>query len=134
MGRHIVDWMPDGGERDETVARGEFTASKHMSVSNMFGAHGLYLLSEMISASGNRTANATAFANAAASLKKNIISKMWNGTAYCDGVCSEVGGKSLVMTNMFSLCFGMMPTAYVPGAWRTVADWGLEQIGDYGAF
>ena len=33
MGRHIVDWMPDGSESDETVARHEFTASKHMSVS-----------------------------------------------------------------------------------------------------
>jgi len=48
MGRHITDWMPDTpasqGERDETVSLGEFTASKHMSVSNAFAAHGLELL------------------------------------------------------------------------------------------
>ena len=34
MGRHIVDWMPDGSESDETVQRHEFTASNHMSVTN----------------------------------------------------------------------------------------------------
>ena len=47
MGRHIVDWMPDGSESDETVKRGEFTASKHMSVSNAFAAHGLDLLAQV---------------------------------------------------------------------------------------
>ena len=47
MGRHIVDWMPDGSESDETVKRGEFTASKHMSVSNAFAAQGLDLLAQV---------------------------------------------------------------------------------------
>jgi len=133
MGRHIVDWMPDGGERDETVARGEYTASKHTSVSNMFSAHGLELLSTMCAA-GGRSDNATKFAAAASSLKKKIVEEMWNGTAFCDGVCSEVGGKSLVMSNMFSLCFGMVPEKNINNNWAAVADWGLEQIGDYGAF
>lgn len=32
----------------------------------------------------------------------------WNGTAFCDGVCSEVGGNSRMMTNMFFLAFGMV--------------------------
>jgi hypothetical protein len=40
MGRHIVDWMPESSESDSTVAKGEFTASKHMSVSNMVSADG----------------------------------------------------------------------------------------------
>ena len=30
MGRHIVDWMPDAAEADETVPLHEFTASNHM--------------------------------------------------------------------------------------------------------
>ena len=44
MGSHIVDWMPDGSESDETAARHEFTPSKHLAVSNAMGAHGLELL------------------------------------------------------------------------------------------
>ena len=30
MGSHIVDWMPDAAEADETVQLHEFTASNHM--------------------------------------------------------------------------------------------------------
>jgi len=138
MGRHIVDWMPDtptsSGERDETVQLGEFTASKHMSVSNAFAAHGLDLLSQMVKAGGHAD-NATQFAAESAALMKNIKQQMWNGTHYCDGICSEVNGSSLVMSNMFTLCFGMHETqASVQSAWEVVADWGLEEIGDYGSF
>jgi len=105
-----------------------------MSVSNGFAAHGLDLLAQMMAASGIRQANATAFAAAAASLKTAMVATMWNGTAFCDGICSEVDGHSLVMTNMFSLCFGMVPPENIPQAWHTVTSWGLEQMGDYGAF
>jgi alpha-L-rhamnosidase len=137
MGRHIVDWMPDtptsSGERDETVGLGEFTASNHMSVSNGFAAQGLNLLSKMVAA-GGRADNATTFAAESASLMKNMRDKMFNGSNWCDGICSEVKGASLMMSNMFMLCFGMTPTANVDSAWKIVADWGLEKIGDYGAF
>merc|ERR1712032_150125 len=100
------------------------------SVSNMFGAHGLELLSTVLKA-GGRTDNATAFAAAAASLKKNIKAKMWNGTAFCDGVCSEVGGHSLVMTNMFSLCFGDDNLAMTRESWHDGTyshQWGTSPI------
>jgi hypothetical protein len=127
------DWMPDGDETDETVRRGEFTASNHMSVTNGFSAHGLELLAEMLAA-GGRTDNATVIAAEAASLKAAIVKYMWNGTHFCDGVCSEVGGNSRVMTNMFFLVFGLIPEANINQAWDVVANWGLEQIGDYGAF
>ena len=133
MGRHIVDWMPDGRETDETVARHEFTASNHMSVTNAFCMRGLEMLSEM-AAAGGRQANATQFSRAASMLRANMTAKMWNGTAFCDGVCSEVGGHSLLMSNLFSLAFGIVPQKNVDSAWGTVAQWGLEQIGDYGAF
>ena len=125
--------MPDGSESEETAARHEFTPSKHMAVSNAMGAHGLELLAQMMAA-GGRTANASRFAAESAALKSAIVKLMWNGTAFCDGICSEVGGASLVMTNMFTLCFGMVPEENVPTVWRTVASWGLEQMGDYGAY
>ena len=32
------------------------------------------------------------------------------------------------------LCFGMVPEAHMEDAWKVVADWGIEQMGDYGAF
>ena len=112
---------------------GEFTASKYMSVSNMFAARGLEILSEVVG-KGGRTANATQFAQEAASLRKAIVAKMWNGTAFCDGVCSDVHGNSLVMTNMFGLSFGMVPQQHVVTAWDIVTGWGVEHIGDYGAF
>merc|ERR1712217_201173 len=78
--------------------------------------------------------NATAIAATAASLKEAMVAKMWNGTAFCDGVCEDVHGNSLVMTNIFTLFFGMVPEEHVASAWQTVADWGLENMGDYGAF
>ena len=107
--------------------------SNHTSVSNMMGAHGLELLATMLRAAGD-TANATAIAAQATALKAAIVEKMWNGTHFCDGICAEVGGNSSLMTNMFALCFGMVPAANTEAAWKAVTDWGLEQIGDYGAF
>ena len=47
---------------------------------------------------------------------------------------AQVGGNSLVMSNMFTLAFGLVPTPYVSSVWSSIASWGLEQIGDYGAF
>lgn len=129
MGRHITDWMPDGHESDETVALGEFTASSHMSVSNGFGAQGLALLGKM-------TKNATYTAEATA-LSAAIKKYMWNGTQFCDGICSEVDGHSLMMTNMFFLTFNQIDAsdqAAIDAAWKTTTDWGIENIGDYGAF
>ena len=94
-----------------------------MSVSNFFGAQGLDLLARMLEAGGDP--NATAVAAEAASLKAALRKTMWNGTRFCDRICSEVKGKgaSLMMTNMFALAFGMV-----------VADWGIYKIGNYGAF
>ena len=103
-----------------------------MSVSNFFGAQGLDLLAQMLKAGGD--ADATAMAAEAANLKAGLRKAMWNGTQYCDGICSEVQGHSLMMTNMFALAFGMVPEANVAAAWQTVADWGIYKIGDYGSF
>jgi len=104
-----------------------------VSVTNGWAAQGLNLLAQM-AAAGGRTDNATFFSAASESLKAAITKNMWNGTLFCDGVCSEVGGNSRVMTNIFFLAFGLVPSEGIDAAWKVVADWGLEQIGDYGAF
>ena len=136
MGRHITDWMSNANEADETQALHEFTYSNHLSVSNAMGARGLELLAEMITVGGG---NATLISAEAAALRAAIVSNMWdsvNGT-FCDGICSEVNHNSLLMTSMFLLNFGF-PQAQgqdaVLKAWKLVTDWGLEEIGDYGAF
>ena len=59
---------------------------------------------------------------------------MWNGTSFCDGPCQEVGGASKLMSQIFTMCFGMVPAANFASNWQVVADWGLEGIGDYGSF
>ena len=148
-GMHIIDWMPGAKEGDQTTALGEYTESEHNSVDNMFAARGLEILAAMLSAAtAGETANpgggpaaahgwarnATQIAATAAALKASIVKQMWNGTNYCDGICKEVNGSSLLMANMFALCFGMVEQHDVEAAWTTVADWGLENIGDYGAF
>jgi len=65
------------------------------------------------------------------------VKEMWNGTHFCDGICSDVKGASLLMSNMFGLAFGF-PQAQgqeaTEAAWNLTASWGLENIGDYGAF
>merc|ERR1711908_222417 len=98
MGRHIVDWMPEGSESDSTVQKGEFTASNHHSVSNGFCARGLSMLSQMLAVAGDEE-KSSEYKVASENLLKAIKDKMWNGTAFCDGVCSEVNGNSRVMTN-----------------------------------
>ena len=101
----------------------------------MMGAHGLELLAVMLGA-GGRAADAAAVGAQAATLRANIVRTMWNASAgaYCDGICAEVSGASKVMSAIYSLDFGFVPAANIPGVWQTVADWGLQGIGDYGAF
>ena len=67
-----------------------------------------------------------------ASAMKNTKEKRWNGTNWCDGICSAVKGASLMMSNMFMLCFGMVPTANGSRAWKMAADWGLGATGQHG--
>lgn len=126
--------MPQGDESDQTVARHEFSDSDHMSVTNGWAAQGLRLLATMVGAAG-RTDNASRFQAESDALFAAMKTSMWNGSAFCDGICTEVGGNSRVMSAIFSLAHGWgIPEADIPSVWSTVADWGIEQIGDYGAF
>lgn len=70
----------------------------------------------------------------------SLFRPQWNATTglWCDGVCAEVGGNTRMMSSMFLTCFGLTQALHgmtgVNAAWQLVADWGMEQIGDYGAF
>ncbi len=126
MGRaHIIDWEPD-------VNATRFTPSAHMSVTNFFAARGLDMLAQMLGAGG--ASNASAVAATAAALRAAIVREMWNGTAFCDGICAEVDGKALVVSQMFALAMGLVEPAAAPGVWRAVAAGGLEGMGVYASF
>lgn len=90
-------------------------------------------MSEMAKAAGNAT-KAADFASKAAGLRKAMVDKMWNGSAFCDGICSEVGGNSRFMSNMFTLWMGFVPQKDVELNWNALTRWGIYQVGDYGAF
>lgn len=124
--RHIIDWEPAAGSD-------RFTQSSHYSVDNFYAVRGLDMLAQMLEA-GGRSDNASAIAAESAALMARMRALMWNGTAWCDGICSEVGGKSLVSSNTFALALGLVPAADVASAWQTVADWGINEIGTFGAF
>jgi hypothetical protein len=138
-GSHIIDWMPDGNESDQSFARGEMTNSSHLSVTNGMAAQGLALLAQMMEA-GGRLPSAARYAAESAALAAAIDRLMWlpaSGT-FCDGVCAEVGNNSRLMTSMYFLAFGLAQQLHgapaVDAAWRVVAGWGINGIGDYGAF
>ena len=124
--------QPAGSESDQTVQLGEFTASNYMSVSNMMGARGLEQLGEMLSKAGSAYhTNATQFLAEATSLREAIVKHMWNGTAFCDGICTDVKDASLVMTNMFGLALGQVSPQGTPAidtAWATTASWGIVSV------
>jgi hypothetical protein len=103
-----------------------------MSVTNFFAARGLGMLAQMLGAGG--AANASAVAAAATALRAAIVREMWNGTAFCDGICAEVEGKALVVSQMFALAFGLVEPAAAADAWRAVSAGGLEGMGVYAAF
>jgi len=140
MGSHITDWMPDGDESDQTVARGENSASNHLAVCNGWAAAGLDRLAQMM-ALGGRAASAATYAAESAALAAAMDKLMWNASTglWCDGICSEVGGNTRMMSSMFLTgTFGLTQALHgmegVDAAWQLVEAWGLEQIGDYGAF
>jgi alpha-L-rhamnosidase len=139
MGSHITDWMPNADESDQTVARGENSASNHLAVCNGWAAAGLDRLAQMVARGGR--ASAAQYAAESAALAAAMNTLMWNASAglWCDGICSEVGGNTRIMASLFLTgTFGLTQALHgiegVDAAWKLVSDWGMEQIGDYGAF
>ena len=103
----------------------------------MFTVRGLELLAELSAAAGE-AADAHRCAAAAGALKTALLAKMWNPktSRFCDGICADpkVDGHSGIYSDMYPLYLGLVPEGSVGNVWKKLAAWGLEQIGDYGAF
>ena len=125
-GRHIIGWDP-------APAKDMFSKSDFMSVPNMFTVHGLELLSELLTKAG-KSADAQKCATHAATLRKAVMSQMWNAKTnrFCDGICTDqkVDGHSGIYSDMYPLWMGLVPEAHVANVWKSLTSWGLEQIGD----
>ena len=104
----LIDWPPN--ERDRYVL------SRYNSVANAFAYRGLRTLVEIAIWLG-RHADAARHAEQAAALKTAINAQMWNGTAFCDGVCSNVSHTAFHST-MYLLAFGAVDESHRAAAWR----------------
>lgn len=124
-GRHIIGWAPQ-------PAKNMFTKSDFMSVPNLFTVRGLELLAELANIAGKPVPK---YATQAGALKKAVVAAMWDSKAerFCDGPCSTTPSHG-IYSDMYPLWMGLVPTGSAGKVWKAVADWGLEQIGDYGAF
>ena len=124
-GRHIIGWDPQ-------PAKDMFTKSDFMSVPNHFTVRGLELLSELAAAAGKPVPK---YKEQADVVKTAILSKMWDSKAerFCDGPCATTPSHG-IYSDMYPLWMGLVPEGSADKVWKAVAEWGLEQIGDYGAF
>lgn len=125
-GHHIIDWLPG-------PSGSMFKGSEHTSVNNAFALRGLNVLAELCGVLG-RPASAARYQAKAAELKAAMERLMWNGEAFCDGICTEVGNHSGVTTAAWTLFNQIVPEPSVPGVWKAAADWGAHGFGDYGVF
>jgi alpha-L-rhamnosidase len=103
----LIDWPP--GQRDRYVL------SEYNSVANAFAYHGLRTLVELATWLG-RHEDAAAHTKTAAALKESINMHMWNGTAFCDGICTNVSHTAFHST-MYLLAFDAVADANVAAAW-----------------
>ena len=83
-----------------------YSFSSFLSVTNFYSVRGLEMLSELAAVAG-LAANASQFAQEAATLKTAIVKQMWNTTTgrFCDGICldPEVQGHSGIYSDMSTL-------------------------------
>lgn len=145
VGRHIVAWDPP-------PTREMFVNSAHTAVCSSWAVRGLEALAEMAAqtalAPGNptnpaNTNNGSVYAAEAASIRAAMMGSMWNASAgrFCDGICADpaVRGHGGVTTDYFTTFLGLVPDADGAGTaaaarCAAMAEFGLEGIGDYGAF
>lgn len=130
MGRHIVGWAP-------YPTREMWHDSHYQCVSNMYGVHTLKVLSELANVAGHHD-NATRFATESQKLQSALLKLMWNATTneFCDGICADpaVQGHSGIYSQMYSIFLQIAPQHALQGIWDKMVSWGLEHIGDYGAW
>ena len=130
-GRHLVGWDPAPNST-------QFINSAHASASNAWAAAGLAKLAIMATVADSP--NASRYAAEAKGIRDAMHALLWDATAtpprYCDGVCDDakVQHHGGVTTNYFTLFHDLVPAASVNGVWNELKEWGLEHIGDYGAW
>ena len=109
-----------------------FTKSDFMSVPNMFTVRGLELMAELATIAGKPVPK---YATEAAALKKAVVAHMWDTKAerFCDGPCTTTPSHG-IYSDMYPLWMGLVPEASTGKVWKALTGFGLEQIGDYGAF
>jgi hypothetical protein len=143
---HIVGWDPSPTEPSFSQGPSMFKPSTYEFSSNAFAYRGMRILSKLANATtGSATyqANGIRYEQQAQALRSNMMSKMWNATAqsFCDGICTDPlvqtntsGGFGGIYTHMYALYLGLTPPAAAAASWTYVANWGLELIGDWGAY
>ena len=147
-----VGWDPEWSQEPQTLM---FKPSTFEFSSNAFAYRGLRILSALANATtGGSTGAAAAYEASgiryeqqAQALRGNMMANMWNESAqhgaggFCDGVCADPlvqtntsGGFGGIYTHMYALYLGLSPPEAAPATWSYVADWGLERLGDWGAY
>ena len=92
------------------------------SVANAFAYRGLTTLAELAGWVG-RPADVARFAQQAAALRAAINLHMWNGSAYCDGVCANTSAganHTAFHSTVYLLAAGVPTDDTRDAAWRYV--------------
>ena len=108
----LVDWPP--GQRDR------FNVSVYNAVANAFAYRALRVLVEL-AAWLSRPDDAARHAATAERLRRAINHHMWNGSAFCDGICS-LTPHTAFHSSAYLLAFGAVNQTNRPAAWRYVRD------------
>lgn len=104
----LVDWPMGMQDR--------YVSNNHSTISSTWVAAALRALAELARAVG-RNSDAAFFDTTAEGLVQRINTLMWNGTAFCDGVCSEVEHTAFHST-MYPMAFGIVDEAHHSQAWH----------------
>ena len=143
---HIVGWDPEYSQEPQRLM---FKPSTYQFSSNAFAYRGLRILSALANATTMSTGGSSyltkgiQYEQQAQALRGTMMQTMWNETAqsFCDGICTDPliqtntsGGFGGIYTHMYSLYLGLTPARAAPATWSYVADWGLEMLGDWGAY
>eukprot|EP00039_Didymoeca_costata_P023297 m.6621 g.6621 ORF g.6621 m.6621 type:complete len:1050 (+) comp3560_c0_seq1:189-3338(+) len=106
----LVDW-PNG-------MRDRFVFSETSTIASAWVYYGATSLAKLATFL-NRTSDEVRLSKIAEDLKAAMNEKQWNGTAFCDGVCSNISHTAFHST-MYPLAFGAVSDENFESAWRYV--------------
>ena len=121
----LIDWPP--GQRDR------FVLTEYNAVANAWVYRGLKVLEELATWL-DRPEDAARHRQTAATLRAAISKHMWNGTAWCDGICQHTPHTAF-HSSVYMLSFGAADDAHALGTWKYVRSritppFGAEGHGD----